>query len=43
MFKTFPVGEIQLAAGEQTLQVKSAARPGLNAMNLERVTLTPLK
>jgi len=43
VFKTFPVGEIQLAAGEQTLRVKSAARAGVNAMNLERVTLTPVK
>jgi len=43
VFKTFPVGEIQLAAGEQTLQVKSALRGGVNAMNLERVTLTPVR
>ena len=43
VFKTSPVGELQLAAGEQTLQVKSAARGGINAMNLERVTLTPVR
>jgi alpha-L-fucosidase len=43
VFKTFPVGEVQLAAGEQTLQVKSSARAGVNAMNLERVTLTPAR
>lgn len=43
VFKTFPVGELELAAGEQTLQVKAAIRGGVPAMNLERVTLTPVK
>jgi len=43
VFKTFPVGELQLAAGEQTLQVKAGVRGGVPAMNLERVTLTPVK
>jgi hypothetical protein len=43
VFKTFPAGELQLAAGEQTLQVKAAVRGGVPAMNLERVTLTPVR
>ena len=43
VFKSFAVGELQLAAGEQTLQVKAAVRGGVNAMNLERVTLTPVR
>ena len=43
VFKSFPVGEIELAAGEQTLQVKAAVRGGVPAMNLERVTLTPVR
>ena len=41
VFKTYPVGELQLAAGEQTLQVKASVRGGLNAMNLEKVVLRP--
>ncbi len=41
VFKTFELGELDLPAGEQTLEVK--AKPnGRAAMNLERVTLTPL-
>lgn len=43
VFKTYPVGELQLAAGEQTLQVKAAVRGGVNAMNLEKVVLTPVR
>jgi alpha-L-fucosidase len=35
VFKTFPVGEIELAAGEQAVRVKGTG------INLERVTLTP--
>jgi alpha-L-fucosidase len=42
VFKTFPVGEMELAAGEQTLQVKPQPAGG-DAMHLERVTLTPVK
>ncbi|MGH9630962.1 MAG: alpha-L-fucosidase, partial [Bryobacteraceae bacterium] len=41
VFKTFPLGEIDLAAGEQKVQVKAAAKGGVNAMNLERVKFTP--
>jgi hypothetical protein len=43
VFKTFPVGEIELAAGEQALQVKANVRGGVPAMNLERLTLTPAR
>ncbi len=43
VFKTFPVGEIELAAGEQALQVKANVRGGVPAMNLERVLLTPVR
>jgi len=43
VFKSFPVGEIVLSAGEQTLHVKAAVRGGTPAMNLERVTLTPVR
>ncbi len=42
VFQTFPVGELDLAAGEQAVQVKVAARGGSGAMNLERVTFTPV-
>jgi alpha-L-fucosidase len=39
VFKTFPAGEMELAAGEQTLEVKTDAR---GAVNLEKVILTPV-
>jgi hypothetical protein len=42
VFKSFPLGEIQLTAGEQTLQVKAKVQ-GNAAMTLEKVTLTPLE
>jgi alpha-L-fucosidase len=42
VFKTFQVGEIQLPAGEQTLQVKASVRGGPGAMNLEKVVLRPV-
>ncbi len=42
VFKIFPVGEVALAAGEQTLQVKSKVS-GRPAMALERVVLTPVE
>ena len=42
VFKSFPLGEIQLAAGEQTLEVKAKVQ-GNAAMTLEKVTLTPLE
>jgi len=41
VFKTYPVGELQLEAGEQTLQVKANVRGGASAMNLEKVVLRP--
>ncbi len=41
VFKTFPVGELQLKAGEQTLQVKIKPA-GQEVMQLEKVILTPL-
>ncbi len=41
VFKTFPAGELRLAAGEQTLQVKAKVAGG-DAMHLEKITLTPL-
>jgi alpha-L-fucosidase len=42
VFKTFPLGEVQLAAGEQTVQVKARVKTGA-AMTLEQVTLTPVE
>jgi hypothetical protein len=42
VFQTFSVGEMDLAAGEQAVQVKLAGRGGAGAVNLERVTFTPL-
>ena len=41
-FKRFPVGEIELAAGGQTVQVNALVKGGIEAMNLEKLTLTPL-
>jgi len=41
VFKSFPAGEMQIPAGEQTLQVK--VKPaGQDAMQLEKVILTPV-
>ena len=42
IFKLFPVGEINLPAGEQTLQVKPNGKGGAELMHLERVRLIPL-
>ncbi|MEK7404056.1 MAG: alpha-L-fucosidase [Acidobacteriota bacterium] len=42
VFKSFALGEIDLAAGEQTVQVRASPRGGLSAMNLERVVLAPV-
>jgi alpha-L-fucosidase len=42
VFRTFPLGEIQLAAGEQTVQVRTRVKAGA-AMTLEQVTLTPVE
>jgi len=40
VFKTAPVGTIELAAGEQEIRIKAEQRDGVDAMNLERITLT---
>jgi alpha-L-fucosidase len=42
VFKTFPLGEVQLASGEQTVQVKARVKAGA-AITLEKVTLTPVE
>lgn len=42
VFKRFEIGEISLGSGEQTLQVKPAAKGGVEAMRLEQVILTPV-
>ncbi len=42
VFKTFPAGEMNLEAGEQTIQVKAAVKGGVAAMSLEKVKLTPV-
>jgi alpha-L-fucosidase len=41
VFKTFPLGTVQLAAGEQKLQVKPEGQGGVDIMHLERVRLIP--
>ncbi|MBL8218894.1 MAG: alpha-L-fucosidase [Bryobacterales bacterium] len=41
-FRTFALGQMQLDAGEQTLQVKAATK-GTPAMSLEWVKLTPVE
>jgi alpha-L-fucosidase len=41
VFKTFSLGEIEVAAGEQTLRVKAKIPGGVGAMYLERVVLRP--
>jgi alpha-L-fucosidase len=40
VFKSHAVGEMPLAAGEQTLQVKMKTQNGVEAMTLEKVILT---
>jgi hypothetical protein len=42
VFKSYPVGEVQLSAGEQTLQVRTKAK-GAAAMTLEKLVLTPIE
>jgi alpha-L-fucosidase len=42
VFKRHAVGEMPLAAGEQTLQVKVKTQNGVEAMTLEKVILTPV-
>jgi alpha-L-fucosidase len=42
VFKTFPLGEIELPAGEQTLRVVAQVQGGVPAMSLEKVTLRPV-
>lgn len=42
VFKTFPLGEIELPAGEQTLRVVAQVQGGVAAMSLEKVTLRPV-
>ncbi len=42
VFRSFPIGELRLPAGEQTLQVKAATK-GTPAMSLEWVRLTPVE
>ncbi len=42
VFKSQPIGELALAAGRQTVQVKADVRPGVEAMNLEKLVLTPV-
>jgi alpha-L-fucosidase len=43
VFKRFPVGTLMLKEGEQVIQVKSKAQPGIAAMNLEGLNLKPAK
>jgi alpha-L-fucosidase len=43
VFKTSPVGEIDLAAGVQAVEVRAGIRGGVEAMNLERVIFTPAR
>jgi alpha-L-fucosidase len=43
VFKRHAVGEMPLAAGEQTLQVKVKTQNGVEAMTLEKVILTPVE
>jgi alpha-L-fucosidase len=43
VFKSYNLGEIQLAAGEQKLQVKANIIGAENAMNLEKMMLTPVR
>ena len=42
VFKSFPVGELHLPSGEQTLRVLAKPR-GADAMTLEKVTLSPVE
>jgi alpha-L-fucosidase len=41
VFKSFRLGTLNLPAGEQIIQVKAVIRGGTEAMNLEKLTLTP--
>jgi alpha-L-fucosidase len=42
VFKTFPVGMIELAGGIQKLQIQPKLKAGIPAMNLERIRLVPV-
>ena len=41
IFKTFQLGTMQLAAGDQSLRVEAITKGGTEAMRLERVRLIP--
>ncbi|MBK9169569.1 MAG: alpha-L-fucosidase [Bryobacterales bacterium] len=41
VFKSHDLGEIELGAGVQTIQMKAAAQGGIEAMNLAKLVLTP--
>jgi alpha-L-fucosidase len=43
VFQKHAAGAIQLAAGEQTLQIKAKVQGGGEAMNLEKVVLVPVR
>ncbi|MBM3787132.1 MAG: hypothetical protein FJW30_22475 [Acidobacteria bacterium] len=43
VFEEFTAGHLQLKAGEQSVQVVSMAPAGVTAMNLESVTLRPVR
>lgn len=42
VFKSFPLGEIALAAGVQTVRLEAAQPPGAGAMNFEALILHPI-
>ncbi len=42
VFKSFPLGDIDLKPGQTTVKVKAKMDGGANAMNLERVVLRPI-
>jgi alpha-L-fucosidase len=42
VFRTFPVGMIELAAGAQDLRIQPKLKAGVPAMNLERIRLLPV-
>ena len=42
VFRTFPLGEIQLPAGVHTVRLKAVKPPGAGAMNFESLRLEPL-
>ena len=42
-FRTIPVGEVTLSAGELPAALRPVAKPGLAVMDLRRITLKPVK